>query len=222
MDNWIFHSPIFEFDGTKPTIRQHSAWKGHAKFAYDLVQFVKPKKIVELGTHFGFSFFCFCQSVKDHNLSCECFAVDTWQGDLHSGLYSNEVFDTVREVVQKHYQKEAKMLRNSFDEAIKNFEDHTIDILHIDGFHTFEAVLHDYTTWLSKVSKEGIVLIHDTEVRIQDFGVYKFWEGIKQQLPSFEFTHSHGLGVLFPKGCNEKFKSVFSDLANLQNHYSKE
>ena len=222
MDKWIYNSPIFEFDQNKPSIRKHSAWKGHAKFAYDLVQFMKPKKIVELGTHYGFSFFCFCQSVKDHKLSTECFAVDTWQGDLHSGMYSNEVFNIVSEVIQNHYQKEAKMLRSSFDEAMQNFENDSIDILHIDGFHTFEAVLHDYTTWLPKVSKEGIVLIHDTEVRIQDFGVYKFWEAIKHLYPSFEFTHSHGLGVLFPKGCSEKFKSVINDQNNLQHHYSKE
>ncbi|PGS48562.1 class I SAM-dependent methyltransferase [Bacillus sp. AFS041924] len=222
MDKWLYNSPIFEFDQNKPLIRQHSAWKGHAKFAYDLVQFMKPKKIVELGTHYGFSFFCFCQSVKDHKLSTECFAVDTWQGDLHSGMYSNEVFDTVSEVIQNHYQKEAKMLRCPFDEAIQNFEEDSIDILHIDGFHTIEAVLHDYTTWLPKVAKEGIVLIHDTEVKIRDFGVYKFWDAIKQQYPSFEFTHSHGLGVLFPKGCSEKFKNVINDQKNLKSHYSKE
>ncbi|PEJ60421.1 hypothetical protein CN692_03215 [Bacillus sp. AFS002410] len=213
---------MFEFNQTNPAIREHSAWKGHAKFAYDLVQFVNPKKIVELGTHYGFSFFCFCQSVKNNNISSECFAIDSWQGDLHSGLYNDEVYNTVYEVVQNYYQKEAKMLRSSFDTAIKNFEDETIDILHIDGFHTYEAVSHDYTTWLPKLAKEGIVLIHDTEVRLQDFGVYKFWEEIRQQHPSFEFTHSHGLGVLFPKGCSEKFKSVFSDVNTLQLHYSKE
>ncbi|QKE75809.1 class I SAM-dependent methyltransferase [Arthrobacter citreus] len=213
---------MFEFNQTNPAIREHSAWKGHGKFAYDLVQFVNPKKIVELGTHYGFSFFCFCQSVKNNRISSECFAIDTWQGDLHSGLYNDEVYNTVSEVIQKYYQKEAKMLRSSFDTAIENFEDESIDILHIDGFHTYEAVSHDYTTWLPKLAKEGIVLIHDTEVRIQDFGVYKFWEEIKQQHPSFEFTHSHGLGVLFPKGCSEKFKSVFSDVNNLQLHYSKE
>lgn len=95
MDKWIYNSPIFQFDQNNPSIRQHSAWKGHAKFAYDFVQFLKPKKIVELGTHYVFSFFCFSQSVKDDKLSSECFAIDTWQGDLHSGMYSNEVFDTV-------------------------------------------------------------------------------------------------------------------------------
>ncbi len=140
---------------------------------------------------------------------------------MHSGYYSNEVFDTVSNVIQKHYSTIGKMLRSSFDVAIQNFEDESIDLLHIDGFHTFEAVSHDYKTWLPKVSKEGIVLIHDTEVRFQDFGVHIFWDQMKQQYPHFDFKHSHGLGVLFPKGFYSKFKNVFNEIDKLQNHYNR-
>ena len=62
-----------------------------------------------------------------------------------------------------------------------------------------KSLSHDYTTWLPKLSENGVVLFHDTYVRGRDFGVYKFWAE-QQGTPHIDFTHSNGLGVLFPKG----------------------
>ncbi|CCW06211.1 conserved domain protein [Bacillus sp. GeD10] len=90
MKDWVYYLPVFEVDTYDPQVRT-SEWSGHTNFAYDLVRFIKPEKIVELGTHFGTSFFSFCQSVKDGNLFTKCFAIDTWQSDLHSGFYNDDV-----------------------------------------------------------------------------------------------------------------------------------
>lgn len=219
MEKWKYYLPVFESDHYNPQIR-NSPWSGHTNFAYDLVRFMKPKKIVELGTYMGSSFFSFCQGVKDENLPTECFAIDTWQGDLHSGFYNNSIFETVSTVVNQSYSGFAKMIRSTFDDAVHLFQNESIDILHIDGYHTFDAVFHDFTTWLPKLAKEGVILFHDTEVREQNFGVYMFWESIKQIFPHIEFKHSHGLGVLFPKGLNKKFESIINEEVYLQNRYT--
>lgn len=174
-----------------------SAWIGHIPFAAWLIKETVPKIFVELGTHWGHSYFSFCQAIDEANISTKCYAVDTWKGDEHTGYYGEDVFERVDTHNKEHYARFSRLLRMSFDEAILYFSDKSIDLLHIDGMHTYEAVKHDFKTWLPKLAPGAIVLIHDTNVREYGFGVWKFWEEIQEQYPlNFDFTHSHGLGVL--------------------------
>jgi hypothetical protein len=107
--------------------------------------------------------------------------------------------DMYKELAAYHdpqYGAFSTLLRSDFDSAAARFEDGSIDLLHIDGCHTYEAVKHDYQTWKPKLSRRAVVLFHDTDVRKGDFGVWKFWAEVSRSGPSFEFKHGHGLGVL--------------------------
>ena len=171
-------------------------WVGHIPFAMLLVELAKPRLIVELGTHSGNSFNAFCQAVNLLKLPTRCFAVDTWEGDPHAGTYSEDIYNSLQTYVGIEYPNIATLLRMTFDTAIPHFEDGSIDILHIDGLHTYEAVRHDFENWQSKLSDRAIVLFHDTHVRQDDFGVWQLWDELKTRYPSIEFPHSNGLGVL--------------------------
>lgn len=173
-----------------------SAWWGHVPFAQWLVHVARPRRVVELGTHNGVSYAAFCSSVQVEQLDCRCTAVDTWEGDHQAGRYGSRVFDELRAWHDPAYSSFSTLMRCTFDEAAPRIEDGSVDLLHIDGLHTYEAVRHDLETWLPKMSRRGIVLLHDTEVRHGDFGVWRLWEEVKDRYPSFGFRHSHGLGVL--------------------------
>ena len=203
-----------------------TAWAEHFPFAVYAVEALRPRTVVELGSHFGFSFCAFCQAVRALDLDARCYAVDTWEGDDHAGRYGPEVLTDLREHHDPRYGRFSTLLRSTFDEARGQFADGAVDLLHIDGFHTFEAVAHDFEGWLPKMSPRGVVLLHDTNVRDRGFGVWRFWEEVRGRFPAFEFDHGHGLGVLavggaIPEGLRHLFEADAEATARLRLAFSR-
>ena len=190
-----------------------SAWLEHAPFAFWLVDALRPKQIVELGCFSGFSYSVFCQAVQTLGLDTRCSAIDTWLGDEHTGFYGVEVFKTFNAYNEAHFSSFSQLIRSDFDEALQYFPEGSIDLLHIDGKHSYDAVKSDYTSWRSKMSDRGVVLFHDTNVRERDFGVARLWLELSTEYRNFEFLHGHGLGVLAigrnpPPAVEALFRSV--------------
>ena len=75
-----------------------------------------------------------------------------------------------------------------------------------------------FKKWLSKVTDDGVILFHDITETKGDFGVYKLWEELKIKYVTFEFSHSHGLGILLLKSSKIPNHQVFHGIWN--NYYS--
>jgi O-antigen biosynthesis protein len=173
-----------------------SAWDGHIPFAFALVEILKPRTFVELGTYKGDSYCAFCQAVAALKLETRCSAIDTWAGDKHTGFYGPDLLAQLRAAHDSEYGKFSTLIQSTFDAAAETFPAQSIDLLHIDGLHTYDAVKHDFETWLPKLSSRAVVLFHDTAIRLADFGVWRFFEEISRNHPHFQFEHSAGLGVV--------------------------
>ena len=213
--------PIASF--TPLSLQFPKAWIGHLPFAAWVIRDRAPMIFVELGTHSGNSYFSFCQSVLESEIATKCYAVDTWQGDAHAGQYDEEIFAIVNAHNHERYAGFSNLMRMLFDDAVAYFADQTIDLLHIDGLHTYEAVRHDFETWLPKLAPGALVLFHDTQVRESDFGVWKFWDELQERYPdSIEFTYSSGLGVLQLNNAPDEKKCEWLHLSKDETQIFKE
>ena len=177
-------------------VSAQSAWNEHIPFAGWIVEATQPRLLVELGTHTGVSYFAFCESVLRLELDARCYAVDTWLGDEQAGHYDEDVYRAVQELNSRYYESFSRLLRGTFEEALSEVEDSSVDLLHLDGLHSYEAVRGDFETWLPKLSPRALVLIHDINERKEGFGVHGFFDELTDEYDTFEFTHGHGLGVV--------------------------
>lgn len=201
-----FGTAVFGF----PNRIAFSAWTEHVPFMFWLIDALRPACFVELGTHNGMSYCAACQTVKSLGANTACYAIDTWKGDEHAGLYDNSIFLDLQAHHDPRYGAFSRLVRSTFDEALHHFDEASVDVLHIDGLHTYEAVKHDYETWLPKMSQKGIILFHDTNVREHGFGVFRLWDELAAKYPAFEFLHGHGLGVVAVGNCvPEVLKPLF-------------
>ena len=178
-------------------------WIGHIPFAYELIGRLRPSIVVELGTYSGSSFAAFCQALEAVGQPAKCFGVDLWEGDVHMGRFDEELYQEMRRFSETRYPDIARLIRKDFNQAVSDFADGSIDLLHIDGTHTYEAVSNDFRTWLPKMSPRGVILFHDINVTMenagpasQHFGVRRLFDEVKGPYPHLEFEHCYGLGML--------------------------
>ncbi|TLD70206.1 glycosyltransferase [Phragmitibacter flavus] len=187
-------------------ISAESAWTPHLPFAYDLVRIQNPRQIVELRSWSGDAFFTFCQSVADHQLGTRCSAI---------GHKMDDPLQIDQPEHQQNYAAFARMLKTEPSKAVAEFDDHTIDLLHLDGFHAGATVAEDFATWFPKVREGGVVLFHDIHGQpgeaCRDRGAGRLWNEIKKSHQTYSFSHGRGLGILV-KGHNDVMDSWLQEV----------
>jgi len=194
-------------------ISGQSAWVQHIPFGMFLARLFKPSILVELGSYYGDSYGAFCQVVKKYNLDTKLYAIDTWSGTpvKEDPSYRKEAYDMFHNAIYPEYSDISTTYHMSFDEAVLKFKDKSIELLHIDGDHSYSASKHDFEVWLPKMTDNGIILFHDIAVRNmgEDFGVWRLWDELKEKYSTFEFSFGYGLGVLAVNKIDPKVAPIF-------------
>lgn len=91
----MFTEPDFNY--------QPSAWIEHIPFAFFLIERLKPKTFVELGTQYGNSYFAFCQAINDLKLHTKAYAVDVWPSHNPAFYNGRKVFEYANKINLKHF-----------------------------------------------------------------------------------------------------------------------
>ena len=128
---------------------------------------------VEIGSYCGKSACYIGQACKENNT--QLITIDHHRGSEEQQLgqeyFDPEEFDykknrvdtlpTLLKNISKHeLDNFVKALVSDSVSAAKNLEDN-LDLVFIDGSHTFESARLDYASWKGKIRKGGILAIHD-------------------------------------------------------------
>jgi len=185
-----------------------SAWKGHRNFAEWLVKYTQPDQVVDLGVDYGYSTFIFANAVQKNGKGIVT-GIDLFQGEGMTGI--RNTYDQVMAIVDAIKFINLEIIKGDFNTVSQTWN-RTIDILHIDGYHSYQAVSNDFNTWSPFVPDQGIVLFHDINVPNPDFGVINLFRELEGGHKLY-FLHSYGLGI-FTKNTAlyEEIKRNFTDV----------
>lgn len=125
-------------------LTESNSWHGHIPFVFWLVKKLEPSVFVELGVHKGDSYNAFCQAVQLFALNTACYGVDAWKGEEQAALCEEAIYQEYSGYHDQQYASFSRLIRTTFDAALGCFADGSVDLLTIDGRHSYEAVKYDF------------------------------------------------------------------------------
>jgi predicted O-methyltransferase YrrM len=132
---------------------------------------------VELGCYKGKSTSFIGVEIHKRKRDINFFAVDSFQGATNS-TDANEIkaYEGISEIEESYTYNVApignkiKTIVSLTDEAAQYFEDGSVDVIFVDGGHSYEVVKADILAWLPKMKTGGIMAGHD----------FNAWQGVNK------------------------------------------
>lgn len=169
-------------------------WSSDDNLYEDLVSEYKPQVIVEIGTWKGYSAIKWAEGVKNNNLNCKVYCIDTWLGasEFHTNFrdtkdrnllmkngYPQIYYQFLSNVVHKKMQNLIVPIPNTSNIGFKILKYHKIvaQIVYIDGSHDYQDVKNDLNNYYSILDNNGVLICDD----------YKnyYFPGVKQAADEF-------------------------------------
>jgi len=132
-------------------------------------------KGVEVGVRRGAFTILMCQVNPNLEMTC----IDPWIAYRHLTQERQDLY--FRSAVENLTPFNVQILRKTSMNALNDFEDQSLDFVHIDGNHEFDFVCPDIIFWSQKVKKGGMMLVHD-------YCSFK-WSGVVKAVDAY--THCH-------------------------------
>lgn len=193
-----------------PCYHDKVAWQsglGDCKYVlYSIVKYLRPETVVEIGSARGLST-CTMSLACRQNACGKLFAIDphdknAWaEGDGSSLAFLKE------RLLDYELTDWCEIICSTSCEASSNWSRH-IDVLFIDGDHTYDGVRRDFEMFKDWLTDQAIVIFHDTlweyhrdnESYREDAGVSQYLEELqKEGYESVTFAMLPGLTLLYPK-----------------------
>jgi predicted O-methyltransferase YrrM len=150
----------------------------------NLVERQRLESVVEIGTYGGGTLLCWCQLAEPE---ATIVSVDL-PGGAFGGGYTPERREEMRRLFPRAGQKLHLIGKDSHEsstvEAVKEcLQGREVDLLFIDGDHTYEGVKQDFEMYGPLVKRSGLIAFHDILPNPlgHNFQVAPFWREVKNR-----------------------------------------
>jgi predicted O-methyltransferase YrrM len=161
--------PLKKLEENKKTC----SWIGTYGLVSKLIEEINAKNMIEIGIAYGYhSEFILNKNkninyigidpYKGHYDENDCFAEDVKK--LFEKENQQEAFDVLYKTVKskmKSYGDRFKIIRSKFKDCQDQIEDNSIDLIFVDGDHTYDGVIADLEVSWKKINKNGGILCGD-------------------------------------------------------------
>jgi predicted O-methyltransferase YrrM len=160
-----------------------------------------PRAVLEIGTAQGGTLFLFSRTAEPEAILV---SVDL---PAELGGYARErgrLYQSYRRARQSlHLVRADSHARTTFESVRDLFAGRAVDVLFIDGDHTYEGARADYETYRELVAPGGLIAFHDIVPSSEDRvgGVPQLWRELRGQPGARELVESwkqdgYGIGVI--------------------------
>jgi predicted O-methyltransferase YrrM len=178
-----------------------SAW-----LLYGMARSAKPTVCVEIGSARGKSA-CFVGMALKENGRGKLYAIDPHMPTAWNDTESVETYPIIRRHISELGLADyVEVVRRTSHEAAADWS-LPIDMIFIDGDHSYEGVRRDFELFLPHVKETGIIVFHDTMWDLttgaasrDDMGVPRFVEELRVRgYPMLTVMQNFGVSILQPK-----------------------
>jgi len=165
---------------------------------------LKPKTILEIGTANGGTLFLFSHVAPE---DATIISIDLPGGKFGGGYpkWRGVLYKSFALPGQKiHLLRADSHKRETLEQVKAILGGREIDLLFIDGNHTYEGVKKDFETYSPLVKEGGIIAFHDIVLGPEENvgGVPEFWRKVKDSYESKEIVedwsqNGYGIGVIY-------------------------
>jgi hypothetical protein len=131
--------------------------------AYDLVEALRPRLVVDVGAGAAGAFGAFCQSLRDHDVDGLAYAVDRWEDDGEKPAEDETRLLAINQFLHTYFRGVAYLMQMPEEEALAHFAEGSIDLLRLDARRTRSSLAPLLAEWRPRVARGGVVLCAGVE-----------------------------------------------------------
>lgn len=162
---------------------------------------IEINNVLEIGTYGGGSLYTLCKLANDN--------AKIMSIDIHESLYNSV---EAKQQTLKGFAERGQVIKilnanshseSSLDETKMFFGENQLDVLFIDGDHSYDGVKKDFDMYSPLVKSGGIIFFHDVQHHVRGSQVEQLWKELKPNYQHKEFIEDPekqtwaGIGILW-------------------------